>query len=364
MFRQCPNPRKCRKDGCNSSHNTLLHGAERVYPSKSPSNNNSNSNADANQSKLTSVQSSSKTTTLSSVSNVKGLLQVTELQLKSSSGKDTTALVLCDTACSNSWVSNDLANRLGLHGTASKLTVKGIHTEEVVDTKLVELIVTPRDNQAFEPFKVCSYVKEDLYVGADVINIKALQETYPHLAVLDPVTYCYGNIEMILGQDVYHAIRPLEYFAADEKCSPFAFRLPIGWVLSGPLPSSSGLVSTCFKANMELDFELASWVKFWYDMKSYGALKQVDPRSASDARAHDILGNTTVHNGKRYDVGMLWAEDNIELPNYYFSSQLFLISIKIFGKAANERSDFKAKVLEYHQRGLRRGLRSKGQRCS
>ena len=27
-FRQCPLPRKCNKDGCNSSHNTLLHGAE------------------------------------------------------------------------------------------------------------------------------------------------------------------------------------------------------------------------------------------------------------------------------------------------------------------------------------------------
>ena len=321
MFRQCPNPRKSRKDGCNSSHNTLLHGAERVYPSKSPSNNNnSNSNAGANQSKLSSVQSSSKITTLSSVCNVKGLLQVTELQLKSSSGKDTTALVLCDTACSNSWVSNDLANRLGLHGTALKLTVKGINTEEVVDTKLVELIVTPRDNQTFEPFKVSPYVKEDLNVGADVFNIKALQETYPHLAVLDPVTYCYGNIEMILGQDVYHAIRPLEYFAADEKSSPFAVRLPIGWVLSGPLPSSSGLVLTCFKANMEQDFELASQVKSWYDMESYGTLKQVDPRSTSDARAHDILENPTVHNGKRYNVGMLWADDNIGLPNNYFSA--------------------------------------------
>ena len=136
LFRQCPNPRKCRKDGCNSSHNTLLHGAEKVYQSKSPSNNNnSNSNAGANQSKLSSVQSSSKTTTLSSVSNVKGLLQVTELKLKSSSGKDTTALVLYDTAGSNSWVSNDLANRLGLHGSALKLTVKGINTQELVDTK-------------------------------------------------------------------------------------------------------------------------------------------------------------------------------------------------------------------------------------
>ena len=176
--------------------------------------------------------------------------------MKSSSGKDTTALVLCDTASSNSWVSNDLANRLGLHGTALKLTVKCINTEEVVDTKLVELIVTPHENQAFESLKVSPYVKKDLSVGADVINIEALQETYPHLAVLDPVTYCYGNIEMILGQDVYHDIRPLEYFAAGEKCLPLAVRLPIVWVLNGPLPSFSGLVSTCFKANMEQDLNL------------------------------------------------------------------------------------------------------------
>ena len=151
-------------------------------------------------------------------------------------------------------MSHDFANRLGLLGTALKLTVKGIKTEEVVDTKLVELIVTPRDNQTFEPFKVGPYLKEDLNVGADVTNIKALQETYPHPSVVDPNTYCYRNIEMVLGQDVYNAIRPSGYFAADEKCSPFAVRLHLGWVLSDPLPSSSGLVSTCFKANVEQDF--------------------------------------------------------------------------------------------------------------
>ena len=80
------------------------------------------------------------------MSNVKGLIQVTELKLTSSSGKDTTALALCDTASSIFWVSNDLANSLGLHGTTAKPTVKGINTEEVVDTKLVELNVTPRVN--------------------------------------------------------------------------------------------------------------------------------------------------------------------------------------------------------------------------
>ena len=250
-------------------------------------------------------------------------------------------------------MSNDLANRLGLHGTTVKLTVKGMNTEEVVDTKLVELIVTPRDNHAFEPFKVNPYVKEDLNVGANFINIKALQKTYQHLAVLDPVTYCYGNIEMILGQDVYHAIRPLEYFAADEKCSPFAIRLPICWVQSGPLPSSSGLVSTCFKANMEQDYELASLVKYWYDMESYGALKQVDPRFAADARAHDILENTTVHNGKRYDVGMPWAENNIEQTNNFFSA---LVQLKSLEKRLTKGQILKEKYSNTIKEDLDKGL--------
>ena len=287
MFRQCPSPRKCRKDGCNSSHNTLLHGAERVFPAKPSTNNNidtSKSNEGTSR-PSTGQQQPSKTTTLSSVTDVKGLLQVTKLKLTNSSGTNTTALVLCDTACSNSWVSDSLAARLGLQGTALKLTVKGINTEELIDTKVVQLTVTPHKDQDFEAFTVRPYVRETLNVGSDIIDVKSMQEIYPHLAVLDPVKYSYGEIEMILGQDVYHAIRPLEYYSADEKCSPFAVRLPIGWVLSGPLPSSSSLVSVCFKANIEQDFELACQVKSWYDMESYGAFKQVDPRSAADARA-------------------------------------------------------------------------------
>ena len=328
MFRQCPSPRKCRKDGCNSSHNTLLHGAERVFPAKPSTNNNIDTSKSNASRPSTGQQQPSKTTTLSYVTDVKGLLQVTELKVTNPSGTSTTALVLCDTACSNSWVSDSLAARLGLQGTALKLTVKGINAEELKDTKVVQLTVTPHKDQDSEAFTVRPYVRETLNVGSDIIDVKSMQETYPHLAVLDPVRYSYGEIEMILGQDVYHAIRPLEYFSADEKCSPFAVRLPIGWVLSGPLPSSSSLVSVCFKASIEQDFELACQVKSWYDMESYGAFKQVDPRSAADARAQEILETTTFHNGQRYDVGMLWADDNIQLPNNYFSSLVQLKSLE------------------------------------
>ena len=246
MFRQCSSPRKCRKDGCNGSHNTSPHGAERVFPAKlSTTNSTDTSKSNAGTSRpSTGQQQPSKTTTLSSVTDIKGLLQVRELKVTNSSGTSTTVLVLCDwfygfCVCSNSWVSDSLAARLGLQGTALKLTVRGINTGELIDTKVVQLTVTPHMDQDFEAFTVRPYVRETLNVGSDIIDVKSMQETYPYLAVLDPVSYSYGEIEMILGQDVYHAIRPLEYFTADEKCSPFAVRLPVGWVLSGPLPSSS-----------------------------------------------------------------------------------------------------------------------------
>ena len=34
IFRQCKSARKCRKDGCNTFHNALIHGAEMVFPTK------------------------------------------------------------------------------------------------------------------------------------------------------------------------------------------------------------------------------------------------------------------------------------------------------------------------------------------
>ena len=180
-------------------------------------------------------------------------------------------------------VSNSYANRPGLHGKALKLTVKGINTEEVMDTKLVELTLKPRKNNALEYSKIGSYLKENLVVGADIINNNTLEETCSHLSVLDRVTFCFANIEMILELNMYHAIRPLKFFAADEKCSRFAVGLPMGSVLRGLLPSSSGLIWTGYKAIMKQDFKISSQVKFSFDMESYGALRQADPKKVRNA---------------------------------------------------------------------------------
>ena len=188
---------------------------------------------------------------LPSVANSKGLLQITEVELHSTDITEK-ALVLCDSACSHSWISESLAKRLKVQGSPTNLTVHGINSHQTIETQIVELKLSPvHSGGSCSEFVVKPYVRKELNVGTDTIDVDLLKVQYPHLDPIPLSKYRYGDVEMILGQDVFHAIRPLEYFETDRKDTPIAVRLPLGWVLSGPLPSTSGLFSTCFKSVSE-----------------------------------------------------------------------------------------------------------------
>ena len=104
--------------------------------------------------------------------------------------------------------------------------------------------------------------------------------------------------------------------------------------------------------NIEHDNELASQVKSWYDIESFGANKPVDSRSAADEKAHEILENTTVHNGLRYNVGMLWAADNTKLPNNYCAS---LVQLKSLEKRLAKDEDLREKYTSTIKEDLNKG---------
>ena len=325
MFRKCPKPKSCPKPQCKSTHNVLLHGAERFFPTVNQSGYAPHTTA-ANPAVQTPFRPTTQNNTCgTSLMNLKGLMPLINLTL-SSNDSETTALVLCDTASSHSCISPELARRLNLTGRKIDLTVNGANCSEDITSEQVDLNVSSE----FDPdisFTVCAYVKNNIYIGSDIINVRRLQEKYSHLEPIDSVEFRYADVEMILGQDVYEYICPLEYCQDKSQKSPFAVRLPIGWVLSGPLPASTGLISTCLHCNIK-DVSLVEQVKFWYELESYGTYKQVDARLSDDKRANKILEASTIHDGDRYAVGMLWAEDHSHVPNNYYSALAQLKSME------------------------------------
>ena len=76
-------------------------------------------------------------------------------------------------------------------------------------------------------------------------------------------------------------------------------------------PSPIGVRATTFKCNVE-DVALADQVKKWYELESHGTF--------NDKRAQKVLDSTTIHDGSRCVVGMLWADDNIQLPDNFYAS--------------------------------------------
>ena len=163
-------------------------------------------------------------------------------------------------------------------------------------------------------------MKKDLNVRTEIFDVESLKVQYPHLEPIPLKKYRYGYVKTILGQDSHHHIRSLDYFETEQKNTSIAVRLPFVWSLSGPVPSSSGVFSTRFKAvtHNESNFTSADQFRIWYDMESLGAYKQVDPRFASNATGQKILEDTTYDFGCQYQVGLLWTNDKNSLPHDYF----------------------------------------------
>ena len=160
-----------------------------------------------------------------------------------------------------------------------------------------------------------------------------------------------ADVKVFLGQDAYHLIRPLEYKSGDRN-EPWAVKTSLGWTVSGALPKAE---RNCLEATCNLSVSsdpLADQMKKWWDMETYASVCDVSGRSKEEKRAQAILEKTTQQNGERYEVGLLWADDNPNLPNNYYSAyQQFLSMERRLSKDPELKEAYKVTIeidLENH----------------
>ena len=184
FFRKCPKPRKCLKQGCSSTHNTLLYVSEKFFRTKS--HEKSDEAKETTASSVTVVTNKAEESPgMPSVTNFRGLFQITEVNLQPSFRTEQ-VLVLCGSACGNSWISKKFARKLNVQVTPLKITVHGINSHQTIDTQIVELKLTPVHSCGSCPdFVVKAYVRKDLNVGTEVIDVEPLQVQYP---LSEPIT--------------------------------------------------------------------------------------------------------------------------------------------------------------------------------
>ena len=152
------------------------------------------------------------------------------------------------------------------------------------------------------------------------------------------------DVKVILGQDAYHLLRLPEY-KSGEKSQPWAVKTALARNVSGALPKNetSHLSVSC---NLSIASDpLSEQLKKWWDMETYSSVCNVTGKSKEGKRALSIPEKTTKHNGERYEVGLLWAEDEPRLPIKYFSTYQQLRSIeKRFEEDVELKTFYKATI--------------------
>ena len=92
-----------------------------------------------------------------------------------------------------------------------------------------------------------------------------MKDKISQLALMKPLHYNYVDVEVLLGQDYYHAVRPIDVLTGDDSNSSCSVRLQIAWVIIASLWPSAGLNSSCVEC-IDEGSSLIDQTKSWYDL--------------------------------------------------------------------------------------------------
>ena len=198
LIKDCKSERVCGVNGCTKKHNRLLHSdaqkIDKVTTDKKTEDSAPQSRAGSSSMMLTGNN---------------GFLQMIAISIGNEKRcVETTAL--CDTGSTVSFMDQTLVDLLRLKGKESVLSVAGIHSLSDMKTQIVKTKVGPSEAEtAGETVTFCSH--PNLNVGEKDYDFRKLKEEYNYLSDLPNIRVSMTGVKVILGQDAYHLIRPLEY---------------------------------------------------------------------------------------------------------------------------------------------------------
>ena len=171
------------------------------------------------------------------------------------------------------------------------------------------------------------HVHEKLKLGDQIEDLQGLKDRYPHLKKLPNHSYNLREVQKILGQDCYDIHHLLEFKKSDNKTSPWEMKSKIGWALSVSLPAKQAATLATTATSIAHD-KIANQLSKWWDIESYASNCDVTGNSKEEQRAIKTLKQTARFTGEGYEVGLLWREDEVKLPNNFYSAKGQLKSLE------------------------------------
>lgn len=332
---RCRSKKLCNTNGCKKRHHPLLH-------------------LESNTVEVVSHISNSKKT----------LLRIMPVRVKGLAGEKTT-FALLDPASTATLVHTSLAEELGIDGEREPLCLQWANGEQISEgnSKRVSLEISGINEGKSFNLKNLRTVSE-LPLLTQTIDKEKLASQWSYLKEINFESYENGRPTMIIGEDNALLMVTRKVIHGGWNC-PVATKNWLGWVVSG------GFENKKKNENEETDFtfhicdveseEINKMVKDSFSIEDFG-VKIIDEKSRTleDKKAEEIMDSTSNRIGKRWEIGLLWRKDSIQLPESKSNALRRLVCTeKKIDKDEILAKSYTEKMEDYIERGFLRKLSKK-----
>uniref|UniRef100_A0A182YI92 Peptidase aspartic putative domain-containing protein n=1 Tax=Anopheles stephensi TaxID=30069 RepID=A0A182YI92_ANOST len=222
-----------------------------------------------------------------------------------------TTFAFLDEGSSMTLVDEDLAEELGVEGEVEPLCIRwtGDTTRVEAGSRRVNFKVGPVGSaKSFAINSVRTVPKLNLPRQSFVPD----EGRWKHLKRLPVREYHDAEPKVLIGLDNLRLMVPLrtiEGAAGD----PIAVKTRLGWCIYGkPMKVECERLLHICECNNQA--EILETMRKFYDLEQVGVVRvvELDP---DVRRAQHLLETTTVRIGKRFESGLLWKADDIQLPS-------------------------------------------------
>ncbi|XP_076549168.1 uncharacterized protein LOC143306442 [Osmia lignaria lignaria] len=334
---------------CKKRHHTLLH-----FDESTASTNETTSSQNGASSSSNADDPATTTFTSCSVPRITAtqqvLLATARIELRSPSGRSEKIRVLLDQGSVVSIISENLTQRLRIPRSRVSACITGIGNTAISCRSLATFTIASCKTESV--YSMTAYVLRSLSsytpnrVTADV-KLSHIRD----LDLADENPFSSDPIEMIIGADQY-GLFLLDGLRKGTTKEPTAQNTTLGWILSGPVPSSSSISSAStanFHCNVSsnLDIELR---RFW-EIEELPSVTRLSP-SEQQCEEHFQRSHTRAPNGQ-YIVRLPFVEGPpIDIgPSLSVAITMFLRQENRLRRNAEHLTEFSKFLHEYEALG-------------
>ncbi|XP_062556965.1 uncharacterized protein LOC134221800 [Armigeres subalbatus] len=281
-------------------------------------------------------------------------------------GRQVTTYAFLDDGSSATLMEDSLLRELGLKGKPYPLCLDWTNGHQREENESVVLALkisgTSETSEIIELPEV--HTVRDLSLAKQSLSVSKLASKYSFINGLPLEPYDNASSRILIGMDncrLGHALKSIE----GGEHEPVVSRTRLGWMIYGPCAMESGAINSNYSGHhsfhicpcmKEEGMDVA--LKEYFSIESLGISGTYNTMPSKDEeRALKILATETRLIGNRFETGLLWRFDQVQLPNNKrMALKHFACLQKRMMREPELAAAIRVKMIQYEEKGYIRRL--------